>query len=160
MPIRIVHGDLLNQDVDAIVNPWNRNFIPWWILLPQGVSGQIKKSAGNTPFRELTKAGFMKTGQAVETSGGKLPYKWILHVASLEWYWVATERSVRQSAINAVELAKQLGVQTLAFPLIGAGTGGKKSRSLELISEACDQNAPDLDVTIVRYEKAARENIL
>jgi len=160
MPIRIVQGDLLNQDVDAIVNPWNRNFIPWWLLLPQGVSGQIKKSAGKVPFRELAKTGLMKTGQAVETSAGNLPFKWIVHVAALEWYWIATERSTRQSAINAVELAKRLSIQSLAFPLIGAGTGGiKQNRSLELISEVCDHNAPDLDVTIVQYQKTAGENI-
>jgi len=160
MSIQVVHGDLLNQDVEAIVNPWNRNFIPWWLLLPQGVSGQIKRKAGKEPFRELAKVGVMKAGQAVQTSAGKLPYKWILHVAALEWYWVATERSIRQSAINAVLLAKRLGIQSLAFPLIGAGTGGnKQTRSLELISEACDQSAPGLDVMIVRYQKAAGENI-
>ncbi len=39
--VRIVEGDLLEQRVDAIVNAWNRNVIPWWLLLPQGVSGAI-----------------------------------------------------------------------------------------------------------------------
>tara|TARA_R110002072_G_scaffold42064_20_gene118683 strand:+ start:114700 stop:115176 length:477 start_codon:yes stop_codon:yes gene_type:complete len=158
MPVQIVHGNLLNQDVDAIVNPWNRNFIPWWLLLPQGVSGQIKKAAGRGPFRELAKVGPMKTGQAVETSAGTLSYQWILHVAALEWYWVATDRSIRQSAINALELAKKLNIRSLAFPLIGAGTGGKQQeRSMELIRAACEQHASDLEVTIVRYQKAAGE---
>jgi hypothetical protein len=32
--IRVVEGDLLNQPVDVIVNAWNRNAIPWWLLLP------------------------------------------------------------------------------------------------------------------------------
>ena len=160
MPIQIVHGDLLNQDVEAIVNPWNRNFIPWWLLVPQGVSGQIKRKAGKGPFRELAKAGMMKTGQAVQTSAGRLPYKWILHVAALEWYWVATDCSIRESAKNAVELAKELGIRSLAFPLIGAGTGGKnQERSLELIREACEENACDLEVTIVRFQKAAGDKI-
>ncbi len=36
MDIRIVEGDLLDQDVEVIVNAWNRNIIPWWLLLPQG----------------------------------------------------------------------------------------------------------------------------
>lgn len=39
-------GDLLDQDVEVIVNAWNRNIIPWWLLIPQGVSGAIKKRAG------------------------------------------------------------------------------------------------------------------
>ncbi len=38
MKYEIVEGDLIGQDVDVIVNAWNRNIIPWWLLLPQGVS--------------------------------------------------------------------------------------------------------------------------
>jgi len=38
MQAEIVQGDLLNQPVQVIVNAWNRNIIPWWLLLPQGVS--------------------------------------------------------------------------------------------------------------------------
>lgn len=41
MDLRIVTGDLLDQDVEVIVNAWNRNVIPWWLLLPQGVSRAI-----------------------------------------------------------------------------------------------------------------------
>jgi O-acetyl-ADP-ribose deacetylase len=43
MKFRILDGDLLDQDVEVIVNAWNRNIIPWWLLLPQGVSGAFKK---------------------------------------------------------------------------------------------------------------------
>ncbi len=43
--ITITTGDLLKQNVDVIVNAWNRNIIPWWLLLPQGVSGAIKREA-------------------------------------------------------------------------------------------------------------------
>ena len=39
MLVTIVDGNLLDQEVDTIVNAWNRNIIPWWLLLPQGVSG-------------------------------------------------------------------------------------------------------------------------
>jgi hypothetical protein len=49
----IIFGDLLEQRVDVIVNAWNRNLIPWWLLLPQGVSGAIKRRGGSGPFREL-----------------------------------------------------------------------------------------------------------
>jgi hypothetical protein len=57
MDLTIVDGDLLDQDVEVIVNAWNRNIIPWWLLLPQGVSGAIKKRAGYGPFRELGRKG-------------------------------------------------------------------------------------------------------
>jgi hypothetical protein len=33
--IKVVEGDLLDQEVDVIVHAWNRNVIPWWLLLPQ-----------------------------------------------------------------------------------------------------------------------------
>jgi hypothetical protein len=44
MNATIVQGDLLDQDVDVIVNAWNRNLIPWWLLLSQGVSGVFEPS--------------------------------------------------------------------------------------------------------------------
>jgi O-acetyl-ADP-ribose deacetylase len=59
MRLIVRDGDLLDQDVDAIVNPWNRNLFPWWLLLPQGVSGAIKRRAGLGPFRELRRYGLL-----------------------------------------------------------------------------------------------------
>lgn len=55
--IRVVDGDLLDQPVEVIVNAWNRNIIPRWLLLPQGVSGAIKRRDGYGPFRELGSRG-------------------------------------------------------------------------------------------------------
>ena len=83
MNANVVTGDLLDQDVDAIVNAWNRNFILWWLLLPKGVSGAIKRRAGTAPFKELRKHGLLSLGAAVVTSAGKLPYKGIIHVAGI-----------------------------------------------------------------------------
>ena len=154
MPLKVVEGDLFQQPVEAIVNPWNRNFIPWWLLLPQGVSGQLKKKAGRAPFRELSKYGMLQTGEAVHTSAGRLDYRYIIHVVALEWYWRATDRSIRMSTEHAVELAEKLELESIAFPLIGSGTGGKKqSRSVELITQACRETRSDLSVTVVRYRK-------
>ena len=73
--IEVVDGNLLDQDVDVIVNAWNRNIIPWWLLLPQGVSGAIKRRAGTGPFKELARYGPIPLGNAVMTSAGKLPFK-------------------------------------------------------------------------------------
>lgn len=79
--IAAVTGDLLDQKVDAIVNPWNRNFIPWWLLLPQGVSGAIKRAAGTGPFRELRRHGLLRVGEAVVTTAGRLPFRGIIPTA-------------------------------------------------------------------------------
>ncbi|MEL6184981.1 MAG: hypothetical protein AAFU79_10180, partial [Myxococcota bacterium] len=59
MELVVVRGDLLDQEVDVIVNAWNRNLFPWWLLLPQGVSRAIKRRAGTRPFDELFRHGPM-----------------------------------------------------------------------------------------------------
>jgi len=69
MSLKIVKGDLFSQQVDCFVNAWNMNYIPWFLLLSHGVSGQLKKKAGYKPFNELLKKGIMKPGSAVITSG-------------------------------------------------------------------------------------------
>jgi len=105
MQLQTVDGDLLDQDVDVIVNAWNRNIIPWWLLLPQGVSGAIKKRGGYAPFRELGKLGPIPLGGAVITGAGKLPFKSIIHVAGISMWWRSSELSIRDSTRNAVALA-------------------------------------------------------
>ena len=95
--ISVVEGDLLNQDVDVIVNSWNRNIIPWWLLLPQGVSGAIKRRGGKQPFREVARYGAIPLGGAVLTSAGTLPFRGIIHVAGINMLWRASEQSIRDS---------------------------------------------------------------
>lgn len=152
MRVSVVQGDLLEQDVEAIVNPWNRNFIPWWLLLPQGVSGAIKRRAGYAPFTELTKKGLLELGEAVETGSGKLTFSRIIHVAGLHAYWIASERSIRLSTTNAAALAADLGVRSLAYPIIGAGTGGAKQEdALRWMQAELKGLKHELDVSIVRY---------
>ena len=152
MPLTITTGDLLNQSVEAIVNPWNRNFIPAWLLWPHGVSGAIKKRAGFAPFHELRKFGTLQLGQAVATSAGRLPFQSIIHVAGLEWTWTASELSIRRSTQNALILAHEMKLKSLAFPLIGAGTGGiGPEKSLQWMSEEIERAGPNLEVVIVRW---------
>ncbi len=150
--VRVVDGDLLDQRVDAIVNAWNRNIIPWWLLLPQGVSGAIKRRAGYQPFRELARVGPMPLGTAVVTSAGRLPYKAIIHVAGINMLWRASERSIQDSVRNALDRAREQGLRSLAFPVIGAGSGGfNEARALEVMLAALETGAGELDVTVVRY---------
>ncbi len=95
MTLQVLDGDLLDQDVEVIVNAWNRNIIPWWLLLPQGVSGAIKRRAGYQPFRELARHGPIPLGGAVETSAGRLPFRAIIHVAGISMFWRSSERAIR-----------------------------------------------------------------
>jgi O-acetyl-ADP-ribose deacetylase (regulator of RNase III) len=122
--VAVVEGDLLDQDVDVIVNAWNRNIIPWWLLVPQGVSRAIKKRGGLAPFKELRKLGSIRLGGAVLTSAGRLRFKGIIHVAGINMLWRASERSICESVRSALALAHERGFRSIAFPLIGAGSGG------------------------------------
>src|SRR5688572_1018178 len=62
MQVNVVEGDLLDQKVDVIVNAWNRNLFPWWLLLVQGISGAIKRRGGLDPFRELSRMPLIPLG--------------------------------------------------------------------------------------------------
>lgn len=132
LTLEIRSGNLLDQDVDVIVNAWNRNVVPWWLLIPQGVSGELKKRAGLAPFRELANHGPIRLGDAVLTSSGKLPHKGIIHVAGINMFWQASERSIRDSAANALRLAQHEGFTSIAFPLVGAGLAVKVPRTSKL----------------------------
>jgi O-acetyl-ADP-ribose deacetylase (regulator of RNase III) len=152
--IHVVEGNLLDQAVDVIVNAWNRNIIPWWLLLPQGVSGAIKKRGGTGPFRELRKHGPIPLGGAVRTSAGKLPFKGIIHVAGINMLWRASERSIRDSVRNAMKLAADHGFQSIAFPLIGAGSGGfNGERAKDIMLDELQKLESPLRVRVVVYRK-------
>lgn len=155
MNITILQGDLLDQDVDVIVNAWNRNIIPWWLLLPQGVSGAIKRRGGVGPFKELRKHGSMPLGSAVLTSAGRLPFKAIIHVAGINMLWRASERSIRQSVRNAITLAHEKGFQSIAFPLIGAGSGGfNQERAKVIMEDELGKLDFSMEVRLVVFRKA------
>ncbi len=135
MEVRVVRGDLLDQDVDVIVNAWNRNIIPWWLLIPQGVSRAIKKRAGTAPFKEVAKHGPIPLGHAVETSAGRLPFEAIIHVAGIDMLWRSSEQSIRECVRHALAIARDKRYRSIALPLIGAGSGGGNPRQVQSIME-------------------------
>ena len=152
----VIDGDLLDQRVDAIVNAWNRNVIPWWLLLPQGVSGAIKRRAGIAPFRELARHGPIPFGGAVLTGAGRLPYAAIIHVAGINLLWRASERSICDSVRNAIAVASAHNLGRVALPVIGAGSGGfDEARALELIVRTLRDVPSPGHATVVRYRKTA-----
>ena len=155
MKVRVVHGDLLEQEVDVIVNAWNRNIIPWWLLIPQGVSGAIKQRAGYAPFRQLGRAGPIRLGGAVVTGPGKLPHKAIIHVAGINMLWRSSERSIRGSVRSAIELARERGFRSIAFPLIGAGSGGAREENvLRVMEDELSKLEFDGEARIVCFHRA------
>ena len=156
MPSNIIQvkGNLLDQNVEVIVNPWNRNIIPWWLLLPQGVSGAIKKKAGLSPFRELAKHGPIPLGRAVLTGAGRLQFKGIIHVAGINMLWRASEESIRSSVASAIQIVNKYGFESVAFPVIGAGSGSfKKDKALYIIIDELGMQKTEANIVIVEYKK-------
>ena len=155
MNVQLVQGDLLDQDVDVIVNAWNRKIIPWWLLLPQGVSGAIKRRGGTGPFKQLAKHGAIPLGGAVLTSAGRLPFKAIIHVAGINMLWRASEWSIRQCVRNAMTLAHEKGFRSIAFPLIGAGSGGvNQERAKTIMEDELAKMESPMEVRLVVFRKA------
>jgi len=151
---RIVDGDLLDQEVDVIVNAWNRNIIPWWLLFPQGVSGAIKRRAGLQPFFELGRMGAIPLGGAVKTSAGRLPFKAIIHVAGISMLWRSSRKSIQDSTVSALSLADAHQFKSVAFPVIGAGTGGHdQNDALQMMVEALAPLDSPASIPIVRFRK-------
>lgn len=147
----VVEGDLLDQNVEVVVNAWNRNPIPWWLLLPHGVSGAIKKRGGVAPFRELGWRS-LPLGEARFTGAGKLPFKGIVHVAAINGWWRASEHSIRCSVRSALHMVNAKSFASVAFPLLGSGAGGfNADRSLEIMQDEIAQTESAAQITIVRF---------
>ena len=88
------------------------------------------------------------------TGAGRLPHKAIIHVAGISMWWRSSERSIRDSVTNAIKLAAQLGHHSIAFPLIGAGTGGGKPDQVQaMIEDELQECQLDGEVRIVRFKK-------
>jgi O-acetyl-ADP-ribose deacetylase (regulator of RNase III) len=154
MQVLVTDGDLLDQPVEVIVNAWNRNIIPWWLLLPQGVSGAIKRRAGTKPFREAARHGPIPLGGAVLTSAGRLPFRAIIHVAGIDMLWRSSEFSVRQSVRSAMGLVSRLGCASVAFPLIGAGSGGgSPEQAQRFMLDELSSISYEGSVYLVRYRR-------
>ena len=150
----VVYGDLLDQPVDAIVNPWNSNVIPWWLLLPQGVSGAIRKRAGAEAFHPLTTAGYLKPGTAVFAPAGKLAFKGIIHVAALTPFWTTSETIIQTCVKNAIQMAMAKEFTSLAFPLLGSGVGGQNPDGVaQLIRETASEVDVPIAIRIVIHQR-------
>jgi O-acetyl-ADP-ribose deacetylase (regulator of RNase III) len=91
-------------------------------------------------------------GGAVSTGAGKLPFKAIIHVAGISMLWRASARSVEDSVRNAMALAEKLELGSLAFPIIGAGSGSfPAGRAEAIMRETFSAIQSEMRVVIVKY---------
>lgn len=156
MPFEIVRNDITKMHTDAIVNAANEK-----LIAGGGVCGAIFNAAG---AEELQKAcddiGGCKTGQAVITPGFGLPARYIIHAVGPVWHGGAQgeDALLRSCYRNALELAKEHGLTSIAFPLISSGIFGyPKEDALQVAVSEIKSFLYDneMDVYLVVFDKQA-----
>lgn len=126
MKIEVTLGDITQQQVDAVVNAANSG-----LLGGGGVDGAIHRRGGPAILaecRELRATRYpdgLPTGQAVATTAGNLPARWVIHAVGP----VHSRRDDRSGLLascyqQALRVADELGAETVAFPAISAGIYG------------------------------------
>jgi O-acetyl-ADP-ribose deacetylase (regulator of RNase III) len=117
--ILIIAGDLVEQDVDAIVNAANND-----LVLGGGVAGAIRSRGGPTIQQECDAQSPVKIGEAALTGAGELPSRHVIHAASMGLGGRTSAESLRSSMDHAFRLAHELDVKTIAIPAVGTGIAG------------------------------------
>lgn len=154
MDVEITEGNIIEADTEVIVNAWNRNVLPWFLLIPVGVAGAIKKAAGLKPFNELMMQGPLPLGGAVLTCAGRLPYKGIIHVAGIDLLWHASEYSIRTSVNSAVQIINEQNFASATFPVIGGSAGGfNEDKALALMLDQFKYETSGARIKIIRFKK-------
>lgn len=117
--IKIEQGDITVLKVDAIVNAANNN-----LVMGGGVAGAIKRKGGKIIEEEAVNKGPIEIGQAIFTTGGALPCRYVIHAATMGMDFATDEIKIRNSCRNSLALAEELKIKSLAFPALGCGVGG------------------------------------
>lgn len=126
MELTLAQGDITEQQVDVVVNAANRS-----LLGGGGVDGAIHRRGGPTILaecRELRRTAYpdgLPVGQAVATTAGALPARWVVHTVGPVWT-VREDRAglLRSCYAESLRVAGELGARTVAFPAISTGAYG------------------------------------
>ena len=138
MMIKLLLGDITRIEVDAIVNAANSS-----LLGGGGVDGAIHRAGGRAILDEcrriVERQGGCRTGEAVITTAGKLPARYVIHTVGPVWHGgINNEDQLLTNAYsNSLQLAADNGVKTIAFPNISTGVYGfPKERAANIAIEA------------------------
>lgn len=122
MPFQIIRNDITKVKADAIVNTANPN-----VAVGDGVDSAIYKAAGKKKLLEARKKiGLLMPGEVAITDASDLDAKYIIH-ASGPWWTDGSkgeEECLRSCYAKALQLAKDYGCNSIAFPLLATGTYG------------------------------------
>jgi O-acetyl-ADP-ribose deacetylase len=123
---RLVQGDITQQQVDAIVNAANST-----LMGGGGVDGAIHRAAGRALLEECRRIRAeqypegLPTGEAVATTAGDLPARWVIHTVG-PVFSKSEDRSQLLASCHtaALRIAEELGATSIAFPAISTGVYG------------------------------------
>jgi len=149
--LKFIQGDITKLNVDAIVNAANRS-----LLGGGGVDGAIHRAAGPELLAECRTLGGCNTGEAKITGGYNLPAKYIIHTVGPVYSdgGCGEETLLRLCYKSSLNLAKERGIRSVAFPLISAGVYGyplKEAITVAVIECREFIKTENIDVFIALY---------
>jgi O-acetyl-ADP-ribose deacetylase len=119
LELSVVDGDITVLEVDAIANAANNA-----LWMGAGVAGAIKRAGGEEIEREAVAQGPIEVGDAVATTAGRLPARWVVHGAVMGQDLRTDADLVRRTTESCLRVADELGARSLALPAFGTGVGG------------------------------------
>ncbi len=117
--IEVAEADITQLDVDAIANAANTQ-----LMHGGGVAGAIARAGGQAVVRESQANAPIGLGEAVETTGGDMPCRWVIHAATMELGGPTSSDVIRRATASTLRRADELGARSLALVAFGTGVGG------------------------------------
>jgi O-acetyl-ADP-ribose deacetylase (regulator of RNase III) len=117
--IEVAQADITKLEVDAIANAANTE-----LRHGGGVAGAISRAGGPEVQAESDQVAPIGIGDAVETTAGEMPCRWVIHAATMELGGPTSAEIIRQATASALAKADELGARSLALVAFGTGVGG------------------------------------
>jgi O-acetyl-ADP-ribose deacetylase len=117
--IEVLDTDITTLDVDAIANAANTQ-----LMHGGGVAGAIRRAAGPELERESRERAPIGLGDAVATTAGDMPARWVIHAATMELGGPTSADIIRRATATTLKVADELGARSLALVAFGTGVGG------------------------------------
>jgi O-acetyl-ADP-ribose deacetylase (regulator of RNase III) len=117
--IEVLDTDITKLEVDAIANAANTQ-----LKHGGGVAGAIARAGGPAIQAESSARAPIGLGEAVETSGGEMPCRWVIHAATMELGGPTSAEIIRDATASTLRRASELGARSLALVAFGTGVGG------------------------------------